>query len=131
MLNKNIMNSDKITDPKFGHAYFVRLIDEGSSESKGISGSYWSYELPKNKAQWRKDYAVKDSWNDNGYYVEHTVGPEGLKVWEGKTAGQKYSQAEGDADKYYLEGGNTQIFVKRGALDDIQVKPTNWPDANL
>jgi hypothetical protein len=36
--------------------------------------------MPKNKTQWRKDYAVKDSWNDNGYYIEETVGPDGLKV---------------------------------------------------
>jgi hypothetical protein len=39
--------------------------------------------MHKNKTAWRKDFAVKDSWNDNGYFVEETVGPEGLKVWRG------------------------------------------------
>jgi len=44
-----------------------RRVDENANNG----GAYWAYELPKNKAAWRKDYAVKDSWNDNGYYVEH------------------------------------------------------------
>ena len=104
-----------------------RIVDEGSSEiSKGNSGCYWAKELPKNKTEWRSNYAVKDSWNDNGYYVEHTVGPDGLKVWEGKTAGQEYIEHKGK--NFYLEGGDTQLYIDYGKLDNLQPKHTNWPD---
>jgi hypothetical protein len=104
-----------------------RIIDEGSSEmSHGNSGCYWAKELPQNKTAWRSNYAVKDSWNDNGYYVEHTVGPDGLKVWEGKTAGQEYLEHRGK--NFYLEGGDTQLYVEYGKLDNLQPKHTNWPD---
>ena len=90
-----------------------RIVDEGSSEiTKGNSGCYWAKELPKNKTEWRSNYAVKDSWNDNGYYVEHTIGPDGLKVWEGKTAGQEYLEHKGK--NFYLEGGYEQIYLDYG-----------------
>ncbi|HEX7762222.1 MAG TPA: hypothetical protein VF433_01230, partial [Cellvibrio sp.] len=83
-----------------------RIVDEGSSEAGGKSGCYWAYSKPANKTEWRREYAVKDSWNDNGYYVEHTVGEAGLKVWEGKVAGQAYAEHEGK--EFYLNGGETQ-----------------------
>lgn len=104
-----------------------RIVDEGSSEmSKGNSGCYWTKELPTSKTEWRKNFAVKDSWNDNGYYVEHTVGPDGLKVWEGKTAGQRYRKHNGK--RFFLEGGETQLYIDYGIIENLQPKPTNWPD---
>ncbi|WP_143421374.1 hypothetical protein [Halovibrio salipaludis] len=47
-----------------------RIVDERA----GNAGGFWTDELPENKEAWRRDYAVKDDWNDNGYYVEHVVG---------------------------------------------------------
>jgi hypothetical protein len=101
-----------------------RIIDDGSSEfEKGVSGSYWTTEMPKNKTAWRKNYAVKDSWNDNGYYVEETVGAKGLKVWIGGTAAQEYKKSF-----FFLRGGQQQIFFQRGAFGNPEPKLTNWPD---
>lgn len=104
-----------------------RIVDEGSSEAKGESGCYWAQELPKGKTAWRGDYAVKDSWNDNGYYVEHTVGDEGLKVWQGKTAGQEYEVH--NEKEFYLEGGETQLYVGYNEIPNLKPKLTNWADA--
>ena len=104
-----------------------RIVDEGSSEAKGESGCYWAQELPESKTAWRGDYAVKDSWNDNGYYVEHTVGDDGLKVWQGKTAGQEYEVH--DEKEFYLEGGETQLYVGYNEVSNLKPKLTNWADA--
>ena len=68
-----------------------RLVDEKNPDA----GGFWAHSLPENKTEWRSDFAVKDSWNDDGYYVEHTVGPGGLKAWEGPAAGQRYRKHEG------------------------------------
>jgi hypothetical protein len=101
-----------------------RIIDDQSGEfTQGISGSYWTTEMPKNKTAWRKDYAVKDSWNDNGYVIEEKVGPEGLKVWRGGTAAQEYKKSD-----FFLRGGQEQIFAQRGAVGNPQPKLTSWPD---
>ncbi|GAB1261915.1 hypothetical protein [Aurantivibrio plasticivorans] len=106
-----------------------RIVDEGSAEASGKSGTYWARELPENKAAWREGYAVKDSWNDNGYYVEHTVGPEGMKVWEGKTAGQQYDQFNGK--DFYLEGGESQLYVEYNSISGLEPKVTTWPDSSI
>jgi len=103
-----------------------RIIDEKADPA----GGYWASELPANKTEWRSQYAVKDSWNDNGYYVKHTV-PEGqeIKVWKGKTAGQRYEKHNGK--QFYLEGGNEQIYMTPGTLDEQSLIPklTHWPEA--
>ncbi|QUM85211.1 hypothetical protein [Moritella sp. 28] len=106
-----------------------RIIDEGTLEAKHqVSGGDWAFELPESKTQWRKEYAVKDSWNDNGHYIKHTLG-EDLKVWTGGVAGQSYKKVDGK--EFYLKGDNTQIFVEPGLIKDEQIKPTltNWKDA--
>lgn len=103
-----------------------RIVDEAANPA----GSYWATELPSSKAGWRGDYAVKDSWNDNGYFTEYTVPEgEGLKVWRGKTAGQEYR--EHDGKNFYLEGGNEQLFIARNAVSPEPKKLTNWSDATL
>lgn len=103
-----------------------RIVDEGSSEAGGKSGCYWAYSKPANKTEWRRHYAVKDSWNDNGYYVEHTVGEAGLKVWEGKVAGQAYAEHEGK--EFYLNGGETQVYVAFNCIGPLSPKLTTWPE---
>src|SRR5690554_2763425 len=103
-----------------------RIIDEQA----GPAGGYWASELPANKTEWRSQYAVKDSWNDNGYYVKYTVpeGQEEIQVWKGKTAGQQYKEHNGK--DFYLEGGNEQIYMTPGTLDKQPLTPqlTNWPE---
>lgn len=103
-----------------------RVIDEKSNPA----GSYWATELPESKTTWRHNYAVKDSWNDNGYYTEYTVPPgEGLKVWRGVTAGQEYR--EHDEKNFYLAGGKEQIFVSANTLTVAPKKFTPWTDSRL
>lgn len=108
-----------------------RVIDEGTQEiTKNSSGLYWSFSLPESKTEWRRNYAVKDSWNDNGHYIEH-VFPMGTKVWIGGGAGQQYKKHNGKS--FYLKGGkeHKQIIVEKSALTGEQIKPkrTNWSDA--
>jgi hypothetical protein len=91
-----------------------RIIDDQSGEfTQGVSGSYWATEMPKNKTAWRKDYAVKDSWNDNGYVIEETVGPEDLKVWRGGTAAQEYKKSD-----FFLKG--------RRSRTNLRATRSNW-----
>lgn len=96
-----------------------RIVDEMANNS----GAYWAYELPKSKTEWRKKFAVKDSWNDNGYYVEHTVEKEGLKVWGGTVAGQRYLNSD-----YYLKGGGKQLFITPNTIKTTSPKLTNWTE---
>lgn len=122
---KNFSDIEPVVLPPGTKIY--RIVDEGCSEAKGESGCYWAFELADNKTAWRSDFAVKDSWNDNGYYVEHTVGEDGLKVWQGKTAGQQYE--EHNDNDFYLEGGETQLYVSYNEVPNLQPKLTNWADA--
>ena len=102
-----------------------RIVDE----KVRLAGGYWATELPESKANWRCKYAVKDSWNDNGYYTEYTVPPGGgLKVWRGTTAGQKYQVSDGK--KFYLEGGREQIYISPNTIVPAPKKLTPWTDAN-
>ncbi|MCJ8351195.1 hypothetical protein [Moritella sp.] len=106
-----------------------RIIDEGTSEAtKKQSGGYWALELPNSKTEWRKEFAVKDTWNDNGHYIKHKL-EENTQVWKGGVAGQAYEEVDGK--KFYLQGNNTQIFVKPKLITGDQIKPqlTNWEDA--
>jgi hypothetical protein len=103
-----------------------RIVDE---EAK-ITGGYWATVLPDSKASWRSDYAVKDKWNDNGYYTEYTVPPgDGLKVWRGKTAGQEYREHNGKT--FFLAGGEEQIFVTPNTISPAPKQFTHWTDAKV
>ncbi|RMG54540.1 MAG: hypothetical protein D6717_09415, partial [Gammaproteobacteria bacterium] len=101
-----------------------RVVDEAAYDD----GGWWAFELPKNKTEWRRNYAVKDSWNDNGYYVEYEVPEGGLKVWKGPAAGQRYESVDGS--DFYLPGGKDQIYLDRTSLDASKLQPklTNWPE---
>lgn len=103
-----------------------RIVDEKAA----LAGSYWALALPAGKAEWRSNYAVKDSWNDNGYFTEYTVPEgEGLKVWKGRTAGQEYLQHNNK--EFYLEGGDEQLFLTRDSISPLPKKHTQWEDAKL
>ena len=78
----------------------------------------------KDKADWRRRFAVWRYWNRNGEYVTYTVPPSGLRAWEGKAASQKL-----ESTHYTLEGGGTQIVIDPADLDKGIVgkrQPTNW-----
>jgi len=87
---------------------------------------WWALELPKNKTASRRDYGVKDSWNDNGYYVEYVVPEGGLKAWRGTAAGQRYETFEGK--DFYLPGGKEQLYIAPGSIRPSAPKLTNWPE---
>lgn len=92
--------------------------DDGSG-----SGSFWSPDPPpSSEATWRGGSAVKDEWNGDGGFVQHTVGPEGLKAWSGPIAPQ-----EAAVDGNVLPGGSEQIWVHRGTLaPDAPASSTPW-----
>ena len=101
---QNFIDAEPVNIPAGTKIY--RIVDEAAEND----GGWWAYELPKNKTEWRRNYAVKDSWNDNGYYVEYTVPEGGLKAWSGKAAGQQYREFEGK--EFYLPGGKEQIYIE-------------------
>lgn len=96
-----------------------RIIDN----DKSASGSYWTTEHPpQSEAAWRAGSAIKDKWNGDGGYVEKTVGPGGLKAWEGPTAAQ-----EAATKGMVLPGGKTQTWVPAGTLaPSSPPQPTPW-----
>lgn len=100
-----------------------RVVDELNFDGCG----YWARELPTNKTQWRKDNAVKDSWNDNGYYVEYTVKEgETIKAWEGGAAGQRYEKHDGK--DFYLSGGGDQLYLTPGGVNTPPAQLSGWPE---
>ena len=98
-----------------------RVVDEVTYDD----GAWWALELPKNKTEWRRDYAVKDGWNDNGYVGKHTAPEEGYKAWMGKAAGQEYSDG-----KFHLKGGKEQLYIDPPNIskEEIKIELTNWPE---
>ncbi|NML15042.1 DUF6861 domain-containing protein [Azohydromonas caseinilytica] len=95
-----------------------RVIDQKSNPA----GSYWSEELPRSRAQWRSDLAVKNDWNNNGSYVEYTVpAGDGLKVWRGSAAAQSLEGTD-----RYLPGGGTQVWMPPGTVVPSTPRPTGW-----
>jgi uncharacterized Zn-binding protein involved in type VI secretion len=93
----------------------------GSDRSS--DGSFWTTDPPPaTEAEWRGDSAVKDSWNGDGGYVEHTVGPDGLRAWSGPIAPQ-----DAAVDGYVLPGNGQQTWVPPGTLKpDGPPQPTPW-----
>ena len=75
---ENFIDAEPVNIPAGTKIY--RIVDEAAEND----GGWWAYELPKNKTEWRRNYAVKDSWNDNGYYVEYTVPEGGSRSGRGK-----------------------------------------------
>jgi hypothetical protein len=55
------------------------------------------------------------------------VGPEGIKTWEGTTAGQQYKEFNGE--EFHLEGGQQQLYVEYNSIPNLQPSTTQWPDA--
>lgn len=87
------------------------------------NGKYWCTEPPPStEAQWRSGYAVKNRWNGDGSYVEHTVGEGGLRVWRGPTAPQ-----DAALPGWKLPGGAEQLYVPSArSLQTSAPMPTPW-----
>jgi hypothetical protein len=96
-----------------------RVIDSDES----AAGSFWSTEPPpRTEGAWRAGSAVKDSWNGDGGYVEHTVGPEGLKAWAGPAAPQEAAVPE-----MVLPGGGQQAWVPPNTINPVNSpNPSPW-----
>lgn len=91
-----------------------RVIDPNSSDNSICWMRKAEFEKLTSKSDWRKNFAVWKSWNENGEYVVYTVPPgQPLKVWEGRAA----TQINENAKEYSLEGGAVQIV-----LDPSQLK---------
>ena len=117
---QNFLNAEPVSIPAGTKIY--RVVDEVAEND----GGWWAFELPKNKTEWRRDYAVKDGWNDDGYYAEYVVPEGGLKAWSGKAAGQEYREYDGS--EFYLPGGKEQIYIEAGSIEPSSPKLTNWPE---
>ena len=94
-----------------------RVVEPG--EKSYDNGFFWmreaEFQALTTKSEWRRNFAVWKSWNENGEYLVYTVPPgNALKVWEGRAASQTLELA----DRYKLEGGRPQIV-----LDPKDLKP--------
>jgi hypothetical protein len=90
-----------------------RIVDE----SNASNGSYWATQKPGSMTEWRQDYAVKESWNANGQYIEYIVPKEGLSAWKGTSATQQYVDAVTEKPiGYHLDGGKEQLYIPRDSL---------------
>ena len=98
-----------------GPTKLYRVIDP-SNEGGGI---FWMTEAEfkaiKDRDEWRRKFAVKPEWNQNGWVVEYEVrAGEQLPVWRGPAASQELN-----GTKYYLEGGGEQIVFFPGSRDEM------------
>jgi hypothetical protein len=85
-----------------------RTLNKGS-RSEGL---WWLYHLPDDGVAWRKEFAVLDSFGTGAPdFVEMTVGPAGLHVWEGKVANQLEKNVSAATSGQYLVGGETQLLI--------------------
>lgn len=106
--------------------------------AEGRAGAFWSLEKPASGRAWREDYAVLESWNRDGHYIEFEIPPNmTLYVWQGKVA----SQVETDAAKatygQVLNGGAQQLLIDlrhpsnawaMSHVEALPLHPTGWRD---
>ncbi|MCS0611107.1 hypothetical protein NX773_23400, partial [Massilia solisilvae] len=95
------IRADIITGP----TKLYRIIDP----SNEAAGMFWiseaDFKALKDRDEWRRKFAVKPEWNQNGWFVEYEVkAGESLSVWRGSAASQQL-----DGTQHYLEGGGEQI----------------------
>jgi hypothetical protein len=96
-----------------------RFIDSESNPR----GAFWTLDPPPRlESTWRSDSAVLNDWNGDGAYVEHVVGPEGLKGWSGPARAQLSSDGVSA-----LPGGGEQFYVPPNTVPTTSApKPTPW-----
>lgn len=105
------MRPDSIVGP----AKLFRVVDP-SNEGAGI---FWISEAEfksiKNRADWRRRFAIKPEWNQNGGVVTYELkAGETLEVWRGPAASQELKGTQ-----HYLEGGGEQIVFFPKSRDQM------------
>ncbi|WP_368540751.1 hypothetical protein [Enterobacter soli] len=108
-----------------------RVVDASSSDNNICWMREEEFLKLKSKSDWRRDFAVWKSWNENGEYITYTV-PKGepLKVWEGR-AGTQINKTE---PAYSLEGGGVQIVLDPTQLKKEFTSPrmaTGWGEQDV
>ncbi|HFE3559643.1 TPA: hypothetical protein ACF3IQ_004781 [Enterobacter hormaechei] len=108
-----------------------RIVDTNSSDNSICWMREEEFLKLKSKSDWRRNFAVWKSWNENGEYVMYTV-PKGepLKVWEGRAGTQVKEQAK----EYSLEGGAVQIVLDPADLKKEFTSPriaTGWGEQDV
>ena len=76
------------------------------------------------KDEWRKRFAVRPDWNQDGKYVEYTVPEGGLPVWRGKAASQEVGE------HHQLAGGHEQFYFQP-VRDSYAGDPKLNPDQRI
>ena len=96
-----------------------RVLDPASSDNSFCWMREAEFMALKSKSQWRRRFAVWESWNENGEYVVYTVPPgTTMKVWEGPAASQSRSVTDnGKNVDIVLEGGGIQIVIDPADLN--------------
>ena len=118
------MRPDNIAGPQ----KLYRIIDP-TNEGAGI---FWmseaEFKATKSLDEWRRKFAVKPEWNQNGWFVEYEVqAGETLAVWRGSAASQELV-----GTNHYLEGGAEQIVFFPGKRDEMHtVMPRVDPETGL
>jgi hypothetical protein len=110
-----------------------RVVDPRSADNSICWMREAEFKALKEKADWRRRFAVWKHWNGNGEYVTYVVPPgKPLKVWEGRAATQELK----DDIEIKLEGGAVQIVLDPAQLQKEYLgkrQLTNWgyTDAEL
>jgi hypothetical protein len=106
------MHPDSLVGPQ----KLYRIVDP-TNEGAGI---FWfseaEFRATKSRDEWRRRFAIKPEWNQNGWFVEYEVrAGETLDVWRGSAASQELV-----GTNRYLEGGAEQIVFFLGKRDEMQ-----------
>ncbi|RJG36822.1 hypothetical protein, partial [Motilimonas pumila] len=123
--------------PDWAHATFTnkatpKFLPEGTKiyrvygDGQNPKGAFWTYELPSSKADLYGGTAVRPEWNNGKWYVEHTVGKDGLKVWDGEVASQRVVD---HVDEVMLTGGDIQIYIPdsvREVMPELNRNDISW-----
>lgn len=104
-----------LPDHIVGPQKLYRIVDP-TNEGAGI---FWiseaEFKATKSLDEWRRRFAVKPEWNQNGWFVEYEIpAGETLAVWRGPAASQKLG-----GTNHYLEGGGEQIVFFPGKRDEM------------
>lgn len=112
---------------KNGNADIPQIMRTVEIDGQLIEHSYIPHAGVKPVGGSTQIFAVKDSWNDDGYMIEYKVTKE-IKTWKGRSAGQRYKPHEGL--EFYLAGGEEQLFIAPGAIpkEQLIIRPTLWKD---
>jgi hypothetical protein len=105
------MHPDSLVGPQ----KLYRIVDP-TNEGAGI---FWfseaEFRATKGRDEWRRRFAIKPEWNQNGWFVEYEVqAGETLDVWRGSAASQELV-----GTNRYLEGGAEQIVFFPGKRDEM------------